>query len=94
MSANYPNLTYAEICTLTEFFNFVDSNHDGFITVDEIKETCGVDINNDGAISEEEMITCARVWLNSYLAIQDTDEDAKLTLHEVLKFNNDTKILS
>ena len=91
MSASYPKLTYEEFCNLTEFFNFVDTNHDGFITVEEIKVACGVDINQDGAISEEEMITCARVWLNTYLAIQDINNDTKLSLDEILKFNNDTK---
>jgi len=92
MSANYPNLTYEELCNLTEFFNFVDTDHDGLITMEEIKVACGADINQDGAISEEEMITCARVWLNTYLAIQDINNDTKLSLHEILKFNNDTKI--
>ncbi len=31
------NPAYGEFCTLTEFFNFVDTNHDGFITISEIK---------------------------------------------------------
>lgn len=90
MSANYPNLTYEQICNLTDFYNFVDTDHDGFITIEEIKLACAVDINNDGVISEEEMITCAKTWLNSYLALQDKNSDNRLTLHEILQFNNDT----
>jgi Ca2+-binding EF-hand superfamily protein len=91
MSVSYPKLTYEELCTLTEFFNYVDTDHDGFITKEEIKVACGVDINQDGAISEEEMITCARIWLTTYLTNQDINNDMKLTLHEILQYNNDTK---
>jgi hypothetical protein len=54
----------------TEFFNFVDTNHDGFITISEIK--------NDNL--------CKNI-----MGLQDTNVDKKLTLHEILQFNNDTK---
>lgn len=87
----YPNLTAEEISTLTEYFYFIDADHDGFITIQEIKVACGVDINQDGTISEEEMYQCARGWLNDYLSQQDKDNDSKVTLHELLQFNNDTK---
>lgn len=90
MSA-YPKLSSDEVSVLTEFFNFVDTNHDGYITVEEIKMACAVDINGDGIISNEEILKGAGVWLNSYLSQQDLDMDAKVSLQELLKFNNDTK---
>lgn len=88
---SYPKLTNDEILTMTEFFRFVDSDNDGFITIQEIKMACSVDINQDGVISEEEITQCARGWVNDYLSQQDRDNDGKVTLHELLQFNNDTK---
>lgn len=32
---------------IVEFFNFVDTDHDGFITIEDIKNACAVDINQD-----------------------------------------------
>lgn len=92
MSSIYPNLTNEELFNLTEFFNFVDADHNGYITVEEMKVACGVDIDGDGTITDAEMLQCARVWLDTYLSLQDVDKDTKITLHELLKFNNDTKV--
>ena len=72
---------------LTEFFTFVDADHDGFITIEEIKEACKVDINKDGSITEDERIQCARVWITEKLPLQDTNNDQKLSLAELLAYN-------
>ena len=71
---------------IVEFFNFVDTDRDGFITVNEIKEACVVDINQDGVVSEDEKLQCARVWLQEKLPLQDLDGDQKISLAELLLF--------
>ena len=53
----------AEVSVISEFFAFVDTDRDGFITVDEIREACKVDLNNDGVITDDEKMQCARVWI-------------------------------
>ena len=88
----YPNLTIEDIQVMTEFFNFVDQDHDGLLTIEEIKTACQVDINMDGVISEEERAQCARVWTDFVFANQDMNGDNKISLEELLKYNNDTKI--
>ena len=72
---------------LWDFFQFVDVDKDGFITVDEIKEACKVDINGDGIISEDEKIQCARIWINEKLPIQDLNGDMKLSWDELISYN-------
>lgn len=84
----YTYLTNDDIQTLTEFFNFVDSDKDGLVTINEIKEACAVDINNDGIVSDEEKNTSASYWINNILTIQDLNHDSKLSLDELLKFND------
>lgn len=71
---------------IIEFFNFVDTDRDGFITVNEIKEACAVDINQDGIVSEDEKIQCARVWLQDRFPLQDLDGDQKISLAELLAY--------
>lgn len=88
---SYPLLTSDDIETITLFFLFVDSDKDGFITVSEIREACAVDINNDGVISEEEKDAGADPWLTQYLSQQDLDADQKISLHELLLYNNNSK---
>jgi Ca2+-binding EF-hand superfamily protein len=84
---NMPLLTQDAIDTLIEFFNFVDTDKDGFITVDEIKAACAVDLNNDGVIDAAEVAKSAAPWLDIYLAQQDTSGDNKVTLAELVEFN-------
>lgn len=74
---------------ITEFFNYVDADKDGFITIDEIKDACKVDINGDGTITDDEKLQTARVWIVEKLPIQDLNGDQKLTLDELVAYNND-----
>lgn len=76
-----------EPSVIAEFFAFVDTDHDGYITVEEIKAACAVDINGDGAITEEERLQCARVWINEKLPLQDLDADHRITLQELLTYS-------
>lgn len=87
---SYPALTVDDIETLTLFFDWVDQDKDGYITVSEIKSACEVDVNADGIISEDERLQCAQPWLEG-LAGQDLDDDSRLTLDELLQFNNNAK---
>ena len=89
---SYPNLTPDIISVITEFFNWVDTDHNGCISIEEIKTACAVDINNDSVISEDERVTCAKPWIEVYLQQQDLDNNQQITLHELLQFNNSSHI--
>mgnify|MGYP006279283525 CR=1 FL=1 len=78
-----------EDSVIREFFAWVDSNHDGFITIEEIKTACEVDINGDGTVSEDERLQCARGWL-AIFANQDIDSNQLLSLQELLDYNAKT----
>lgn len=73
--------------TLTVFFGWVDTNHDGFISIDEIKEACAVDIDGDGTISDDEKIQSAQQWIHVNLPLQDRSGDSLISLQELLSFN-------
>ena len=89
---SYPSLTADDIDILTRLFNFIDSNNDGFITEQEIIDACAVDINNDGDLSQEEIDSTCGPWLSALKAKQDViTVDCKLSLAELLKYNNDFK---
>lgn len=88
---SYPNLTSDEIDDITVFFNAIDTDHDGFITFDEIKAACAVDINADGVITDDEITQCSHVWINDILPLEDLNSDSKLTLVELLTFNDSYK---
>lgn len=85
---SYPNLSQDSIDSITAFFNYVDSDHDGFITYDEIKVAMEVDLNGDGTITPEESVISAAEWVNSYFSSQDINTDQKISLSELLIFNN------
>jgi len=86
----YPKLTRDVVTDLTQFFLYVDQNRDGYITVSEIREACAVDINNDGIITEAEKDRSSRVWIQTYFAQQDLNKDMKISLHELLLYNNNS----
>lgn len=73
--------------TLQLFFDYVDTNKDGFITVDEIRAACAVDVNADGTITESEIVTGAAPWLEKF-ASQDYNGDQKISLQELLQYNS------
>lgn len=91
MSAQYPQLTADDIDTITRFFQFVDTDSDGFITIAEIREACAVDLDGDGTISDSEKDACAAPWIQGYLTSEDANGDQRITLPELLQYNNDTK---
>ena len=76
------------IDTLTTFFAWIDSDHDGFVTIDEIKTACGVDLDGDGVVSEAEKLACAKTWIETYVPLQDLDRDGRISLAELLLFND------
>lgn len=73
--------------TLTAFFNWVDTNHDGFISMDEIKEACAVDIDGDGTITAAEKLLSAKQWIEVNMPLQDANGDQQITLQELIAFN-------
>jgi hypothetical protein len=85
---SYPNLSADTIATLTTFFYAIDTNSDGFISIDEIKAAEAEDLNLDGTISAEEIAACAAPWLNQE-NVQDLNNDQLISLAELLQFNND-----
>lgn len=88
---SYPNLTTDEVETLTLFFSWVDTDKDGFVTISEIETACSVDLDGNGIITESEKLQCAGPWISSLTSEQDLDKDSRLTLHELLQFNNNAK---
>ena len=52
--------------SLRKFFDWVDGNGDGLISVAEIKEACGVDFNGDGVVDEAEKCRAAAEWIQKY----------------------------
>ena len=87
---SYPNLSQETINNLTQFFQYVDKDNNGYITVAEIREACAVDINNDGVISEDEKDRTSRVWIQTYFGSQDLNSDMKVSLDELLAYNNNS----
>lgn len=87
----YPNLTSDDIETITAFFNFVDTNNDGFVSIDEIQTAMAVDLNGDGTITVDEKVAAGQKWTSTYFIAEDFNSDNLLTLQELLKFNNDNR---
>ena len=86
--SSYPNLSTEAVEIITRFFQSVDTDGDGFVTVDEIKSAEAVDVDGNGTITQAEIDACAAPWLSAE-TLQDYNGDSKLSLQELLKFNND-----
>lgn len=86
---SYPNLTAETIQTLTTFFNFVDTNNDGFVSIAEIIAACQVDVDDNGVITQEEIDSTAGPWIATLHLNQDLNHDDLLSLNELLQYNND-----
>lgn len=85
---SYPNLSTDDIDAITRFFNYVDTDNDGYISVSEIRAACGVDINGDGVVSVDEANIGSQPWLDAFVK-EDKNGDDKLSLDELLAYNND-----
>lgn len=88
MTKDYPNLSQDDVDCLTAFFQYVDTDDDGFVTPDEINEAMAVDLNGDGVIAADEMVQCGQEWMNTYFRAQDLNADGKISLSEMLAYNN------
>jgi hypothetical protein len=88
--STYPNLTEDDVAVITAFFNYVDTNNDGYISISEINDAMTVDLNEDGTISDSEKITCGQGWIASNLSTEDMNGDDLITLAELLQYNNNT----
>lgn len=86
----YPHLTADDVSTLTTFFQGVDTDGNGFITADEIKQACEVDTNSDGTISVTEAAASSLPWLTDFVE-QDSNNDSNISLDELLAYNDKIK---
>ena len=91
MSQSYTNLTQDDIDSITAFFNYVDEDKDGYVSVSEIQDAMAVDLNQDGTITQDEKVTAGQEWLNTNFALQDLDKDSQISLAELLQFNDTYK---
>lgn len=88
---SYPNLSQDDINTITAFFSYVDEDHDGQVTVSEVNDAMAVDLNADGVVTPDEKVASGQQWMNTYFSAEDLNGDQKLTLTELLQYNNDHK---
>jgi Ca2+-binding EF-hand superfamily protein len=80
----YPNLTNDDIFAITSFFNEVDTDNDGFISVQEINNAMTVTVNGITYNNSQE-------WLQNYFAAEDFNNDNLISLAELLLYNNNKK---
>lgn len=70
--------------TITDFFNQVDTDKDGFISVQEIIIAMTVIVNNITYDNSQE-------WLANYFSAEDFNQDNLISLNELLLYNNNKK---
>jgi Ca2+-binding EF-hand superfamily protein len=81
----YPNLSQDDIQSITDFFNFVDTNKDGLISVSEITST--MTVTDSLGVTHDN----SQEWLSVYFIAEDFNHDQLISLSELLQYNNDTK---
>lgn len=80
------------IASVSAFFAYVDKDGDGFITPSEAQAAMAVDYNSDGVVSGDEQVKAGAQWVqNGPFAAQDLDGDQKITLVELLSYNERTR---
>ena len=82
-----PPLSQDTVEAVTAFFNYVDTDQDGYITIGELEEALAVDYDGNGVISPDEKVRAGAQWLNNGFQLQDVSGDSKLSLFELLDFN-------
>ena len=81
---SYSNLSNDDRITITDFFNEVDTNKDGYISVAEITVAMTVIVNNITYDNSQE-------WLLNYFSAEDFNQDHLISLDELLLYNNNKK---
>jgi len=81
---SFTNLSNDDIMTITDFFNQVDTDKDGFISVQEIIIAMTVIVNNITYDNSQE-------WLANYFSAEDFNQDNLISLNELLLYNNNKK---
>ena len=81
---SYANLSEDDQMTITMFFNEVDTDKDGYISVQEIKDAMSLTVNNVTFDNSQE-------WLSNYFVAEDFNHDNLITLPELLMYNNNKK---
>jgi Ca2+-binding EF-hand superfamily protein len=81
---SYPNLSNDDVNTITDFFNEVDTNKDGYISVAEVTAAMTVIVNNITYDNSQE-------WLANYFSAEDFNQDHMISLAELLLYNNNKK---
>lgn len=87
---SYPNLSQDTVDALTAFFHYVDTDHDGYISILEIQAACVVDYDGNGVITQDELVKAGQQWLQYYFTAEDMDADGRITLDDLLAFNDAT----
>lgn len=91
MSFTYKNLSQDDIDTISEFFNYVDTDKDGSISKSDIESAMSIDLNKDGVISNDERLSAGVQWFQNNFNLQDLNRNQVLSLTELLKFNDTYK---
>lgn len=82
----YSNLTTDDIQTITDFFNFVDTNKDNLVSVSEVINAMTTTDPVTGVVYNN-----SQEWLANYFVAEDFNHDQLLSLDELLQYNNDKK---
>jgi hypothetical protein len=71
------------VALLILLFRCVDKDHDGFISVNEIKAACAVDWDGDGVISEAEKNAGIGGMVQAVASLAGVEGDQKFSLRDL-----------